>query len=101
MCSVGCELNYNLQSELCNLKSNVAGLNWSWILFALVVPAILGGAVAYPLWRTGQPIFGNIAGSAVSCPAAVGLIMRGHVVLDRIVQDCLDDAVTCWSEASA
>ncbi len=33
--------------------------------------------------------------------AAVGLIMREHVELDRIVQNCLDRAVTCWPEPSA
>ena len=79
----------------------MTGLHWSWIVFALTVPALLGGAVAYPIWRTGQPVFGNIAGSAVIFAAAVGLIMREHVELDRVVQDCLDHAVTCWPEPSA
>jgi hypothetical protein len=79
----------------------VSGLNWFWILFALLVPPIAGGAVAYPIWRMGQAILGNIAGSAVIFAAAVGLIMREHVELDRIVQNCLDRAVTCWPEPSA
>jgi hypothetical protein len=79
----------------------VTGLNWFWILFALLVPAIAGGAVAYPIWRTGQAIFGNIVGSVVIFAMAVGLIMREHVELDRIVQNCLDRAVTCWPEPSA
>jgi hypothetical protein len=79
----------------------VVGLNWFWILFAVVVPPLAGGAVAYPIWRTGQPIFGNIAGSAVVFAAAVALIMREHVELDRMVQSCLDHAVTCWPEPSA
>jgi len=79
----------------------VTGLNWSWILFALLVPPLVAGAVAYPIWRTGQPIFGNIAGSAVIFACAVGLIMREHIELDRIVQNCLDRAVTCWPQPSA
>jgi hypothetical protein len=79
----------------------VTGLNWFWILFALLVPAIAGGVVAYPIWRMGQPIFGNIVGSVVIFAAAVALIMREHVELDRIVQNCLDRAVTCWPEPSA
>lgn len=79
----------------------MSGLNWFWILFALLVPPIVGGAVAYPIWRMGQVILGNIAGSAVIFAAAVGLIMREHVELDRIVQNCLDRAVTCWPEPSA
>ena len=79
----------------------MSGLNWFWILFALLVPPIAGGTVAYPIWRMGQPILGNIAGSAVIFAMAVGLIMREHIELDRIVQSCLDRAVTCWPEPSA
>ena len=79
----------------------MTGLNWFWILFALLVPPLVAGAVAYPIWRTGQSIFGNIAGSAVIFATAVALIMREHVELDRIVQDCLDRAVTCWPQPSA
>jgi hypothetical protein len=65
------------------------------------VPLLAGGAVAYPIWRTGQPIFGNIVASVVIFGAAVGLIMREHVELDRVVQNCLDRAVTCWPDPSA
>lgn len=79
----------------------MTGLNWGWILFAIFVPFVLGGAVAYPIWRTGQPILGNIFGSAVIFASAVGLIMREHVELDAVVQGCLDRAVTCWPEPSA
>ena len=79
----------------------MTGLNWFWILFAVLVPPLVAGAVAYPIWRTGQPVFGNIAGSAVIFATAVALIMREHVELDRIVQHCLDRAVTCWPQPSA
>ena len=79
----------------------MSGLNWLWILFALTVPPIAGLLVAYPIWRTGQSILGNIAGSTVIFGAAVGLIMREHVELDRIVQACLDRGVTCWPDPSA
>ena len=79
----------------------MTGLNWSWILFAVLVPPLAAGAVAYPVWRTGQPIFGNIAGSAVIFAAAIGLIMREHVELDRVVQSCLDRGTTCWPDPSA
>ena len=79
----------------------MTGLNWFWILFALLVPLLVAGAVAYPIWRTGQLILGNIAGSAVIFATSVALIMREHVELDRIVQDCLDRAVTCWPQPSA
>jgi hypothetical protein len=79
----------------------VTGLNWFWIVIALVVPPIAGGGVAYPIWRMGQPIFGNIVGSGVIFAAAVGLIMREHVELDRLVRNCLDQATTCWPDPSA
>lgn len=79
----------------------MTGLNWFWILFAVLVPPLAGGAVAYPIWRTGQSIFGNIVGSAVIFAVAIGLIMREHVELDRIVQACLDRGTTCWPDPSA
>jgi hypothetical protein len=79
----------------------MTGLNWFWITFALFVPPIAGGAVAYPIWRMRQPIFGNIAGSAVIFGAAIGLIMREHAELEVMVQACLDRGVTCWPDPSA
>lgn len=79
----------------------MTGLNWSWILFAVAVPPILGGAVAYPIWRTEQPTLGSIAGSAVIFAVAIGLMMREHVALDRIVQGCLERGVTCWPSPPA
>ena len=64
-------------------------LNWSWILVGATVPAVGGLLVAYPIWRMNQPILGNLAGSAVIFGAAIALIMREHVALDRQVQACL------------
>jgi hypothetical protein len=51
-------------------------LNWSWIALALTVPPVVGGLVAYPLWRTGQPILGNLTGTTVIFGAA-GTIRNG------------------------
>ena len=76
-------------------------LSWSWIVVALTVPSLMGGLIAFPLWRSGQPIFGNIAGTVVIFGAAMGLIMREQVVLDRAAQQCLDQGFTCWPEPSA
>jgi hypothetical protein len=72
-----------------------------WIALAAVLPAVAGVAVAYPIWRLQQPILGNLAGSAVIFGAAVALIMREHVELDRQVQACLAQGLTCWPEPSA
>jgi hypothetical protein len=76
-------------------------LSWLWIAVAVTVPALLGGLIAMPLWRSGQPIFGNIAGTVVIFGAAIGFIMREQVVLDRVAQSCLDQGFTCWPQPSA
>jgi hypothetical protein len=79
----------------------VTGLNWFWIALALMLPLPAAVLVAFPFWRTSQPIFGNIVGSVVIFGTAIALIMREHVELDRVVQGCLDRGVTCWPEPSA
>jgi hypothetical protein len=76
------------------------GLNWSWIALALTVPPLAGGLVALPLWLRGEPIFGNLAGTAVIFGAAIALIMRERVELDRLMQRCLDQGFVCWPEPS-
>ena len=77
------------------------GLHWSWITLALTLPILAGGLVAYPFWRLSQPIFGNIIGSVVIFGAAIALIMREHIELDRVVQGCLDQGTVCWPVPSA
>lgn len=80
---------------------NAAGLSWFWIAIGCTVPPLAGLLVAYPIWRTGQTILGNVAGSLVVFAAAIALIMREHVALDTIVQGCLDRGETCWPDPSA
>ena len=63
------------------------------------LPAAL--LVAYPIWRTGQMILGNLAGSAVLFGAAIALILREHAELDRVTRHCLELGYTCWPEPSA
>ena len=76
-------------------------LNWVWIAVAAIVPMLAGLLLAWPIWLTGQPILGNIAGSIVIFGAAIGLIMREHTELDRIVQTCIEQGTTCWPTPSA
>ena len=76
-------------------------LSWFWIALALTVPTLAGGLVAFPFWRKGEPIFGNIAGTVIIFGAAVALIMRERVELDRIARGCLDQGFVCWPEPSA
>lgn len=79
----------------------VSELNWFWITVALTVPTLSGALIAYPLWRSGQPILGNLAGSVVVFGAALALMLREHVELDRVVRGCLDQGFTCWPKPSA
>jgi hypothetical protein len=81
--------------------NDVTGLNWFWIVVALTAPMACGLLLAWPIWLSGQPILGNIAGSIVIFGAAVGLILREQAALDRVVQACLDAGTTCWPDPSA
>jgi len=76
-------------------------LSWFWIALALTVPPLAGGLVALPLWLKSEPIFGNLAGTAVIFGAAIGFILRERVELDRLAQACLDRGFVCWPEPSA
>ncbi len=74
----------------------MTGLSWSWIALQLVAPPLVAVLVAYPLWAKGQPILGNIAGTAVLFGAAFALIMREHVELDQLARECLDRGFACF-----
>src|SRR5437867_2717567 len=76
-------------------------LNWFWIGIALGVPPVAGALVAVPIWLLDQPILGNLAGTGVIFGAAVGLIMRERVELERLAQQCLDQGHMCFPEPSA
>lgn len=81
--------------------SSTTELNWFWIVMAATVPMLLGLAVAWPIWLSGQPILGNIAGSIIIFGAGIGFIMREHTELDRLVQACIEAGTTCWPTPSA
>ena len=76
-------------------------LNWMWIAIALVAPTLAGGLVALPIWLKGQPILGNLAGTAVIFSGAVALILRERLELDRLAQVCLEQGFVCFAEPSA
>jgi hypothetical protein len=71
-------------------------LNWNWIALELTVPPVVALFAAFPFWRKGGMIFGNIAGTAIIFGTAFGLIMREYVEIDRMVQACLDAGDICW-----
>jgi hypothetical protein len=76
-------------------------LSWFWIALAVAVPPVAGGLIAVPIWLKGQPILGNLAGTVVIFGAAIALIGREHVELERIALACLERGVTCWPNPSA
>jgi hypothetical protein len=76
-------------------------LSWWWIVLELTVPPLAAGVVALPVWLKGEPIFGNLVGTAVIFGSAVGLILRERVELEAVAQQCLDQGYTCWPDPSA
>lgn len=76
-------------------------LNWKWIAVMLAGPPLVSLLVAYPFWRKGGMIFGNIVGTAVIFGTAFALIMREYVELDRATQACIDAGEVCWPESGA
>jgi hypothetical protein len=44
----------------------------------------------WPFWLKDQAIFGNIVRTVVIFGSAFALIMREHIELDRLIQQCLD-----------
>jgi hypothetical protein len=77
------------------------GLSWFWILLMLIVPPIVGVLIAVPIWRGGEMILGNIAGTLVIFGSALALIFRESVELDRLIRVCLDSGFFCRPEPSA
>ena len=77
------------------------GLSWFWIALMLTVPPLPAVLVASVLWRSGQMILGNIAGTIVIFGSAFVLILRESVELQRLTQACLDAGGTCWPEPNA
>jgi len=79
----------------------MTGLHWGWIALMASAPLGAGLLVALPIWRTGQFILGNLAATAVIFGAALALILRESVEVDRVTRACLDAGYTCWPDPSA
>ncbi len=79
----------------------VTELSWNWIALMLTAAPVVSLLVAYPFWRKGGMIFGNIVGTAVIFGTAFSLIMREYVEIDRATQACIDAGNVCWPEPGA
>ena len=80
---------------------SVHELSWTWIALMATAPPLVGLLVAIPIWRTKQMILGNLVGSFVIFAAAIALILRESVGLERLTRQCLDSGFTCWPDPSA
>jgi hypothetical protein len=69
---------------------HMIGLSWWWIAVMAVVPPLVAPFVAYAIWRHGEMILGNLAGSAVILGTALALILRESAEIDRLTRACLD-----------
>src|SRR5262245_9890409 len=79
----------------------VSELSWLWIVVMLIAPPLGGGLLAFLIWRTRQYVLGNLAGAGVIFAAALALILRESVEIDRATRACLEAGYTCWPEPSA
>lgn len=64
------------------------------------VPPVFALGVAWVGWRDGQMILGNLAGTALIFGAALALIMRERLELDRFQLTCIDAGFYCAIEPS-
>ena len=79
----------------------MTGLSWRWIGLASTAPLLVAIVVALPFWRRAHIISGNIVGTGILFGAGIAMILREYVVLDRVVQQCLDAGIPCWPSPSA
>lgn len=77
------------------------GLNWLWIALMVVGPPLVSLPLAMLVWRTGEIILGNIAGTIVMFGAALALIFREYGEIDRLTQACIAGGSMCVPVPSA
>jgi hypothetical protein len=83
------------------IAAAVNELNWFYIGVAALLPPAGAFLVALPFWLKAQPIFGNLAGTAIIFGAAFVLIMREHVELDRGIMSCFEQGMVCFPQPPA
>jgi hypothetical protein len=83
------------------VETPLNGLSWSWIALEIAAAPLVGLLVAFPFWRKGEMIFGNVVATGFIFASAFGLIWREYVVLDRITKACLEAGDVCWPDPSA
>jgi hypothetical protein len=69
-------------------------LNWTRIAIMAVMPLPIGLLLAAPLWRRGEGLLGNLAGTGVIFATAVVLILKESTELDALTNACLGTGQT-------
>lgn len=77
------------------------GLNWTWIVALATFALPVGCLLAYPFWRKGETILGNLVGATTIFGTAFVLILREYAEVARVAQACLTAGTVCWPEPSA
>lgn len=67
----------------------------------IAAPLPLGILVATPIWRRGETILGNVAGTVVIFGAAFAGIFREWAALDALQQACADAGSACFPDPTA
>jgi membrane associated rhomboid family serine protease len=81
--------------------SELMSLNWGWIALMATAPLLVGLLVAWPVWKAGEPILGNLAATALIFAAAFALILRENTAIDRLTRQCYDAGYVCRADPSS
>ena len=76
-------------------------LNWGWIALMATAPLLVGLLIAWPVWKAGESILGNLAATTVIFAAAFALILRENTEIDRLTRQCYDAGYVCRADPSS
>jgi hypothetical protein len=76
-------------------------LNWGWIALMATVPLLVGLLIAWPVWKAGESILGNLAATAVIFAAAFAMILRENTEIDRLTRQCYAAGYVCRADPSS
>jgi succinate dehydrogenase hydrophobic anchor subunit len=71
-------------------------MSWFWIGLAVVLPFVVGLAIAWPFWRrpSRDPV-GTVLGAFVVVASGVALVGREFIHLQRLTNQCITTETVC------
>ena len=81
--------------------ADLTTLSWGWIALMATAPLLVGLLIAWPVWKAGESILGNLAATAVIFAAAFALILRENTEIDRLTRQCYDAGYVCRTDPSS